>query len=137
MYSIFFTIASVVVILNLFMLLVPEGKFEKYISAFTGLLVMLISASLFLGHEPSFEAIDFNTEISETENVSNISAVAVEQWIEGIATGKIEREISVKVILNRNEIEQIEITSSPVLSREELSWIATQCDMDMEIFVLK
>lgn len=125
------------VILNLFLLLVPEGKYEKYVSAFTGVLIMLISVTLFSGKEISTESFDLNAEVLISEDKSDISAVALEQWIEGIAASRIKGAVSVKVFFVQEEIERIEISTDSAIEQEDLNWLATQCDIEIDKFLIK
>ena len=137
MYTIFFTISGMVVVLNLFFLLVPEGVFEKYITGFVGVLILVVSVTFFSGQKFQFDTFDFSTETEGVTEITEVSAVAVEQWIEGIASSKAKGEISVRVDLDGSEIEKIEIIAVPALLEEELAWIATQCDIEIAKFVLK
>ncbi len=57
MIDIIFKISGAIIVLNAVILLVPHGKFEKYISLITGLLIILIVLSVFW--DISYD-IDFN-----------------------------------------------------------------------------
>lgn len=137
MYKTFFLIIGTIVVLNLFLVLVPDNKYEKYISFVVGLVVMLVVAQTFFNQDIRISLEDFQFDgVNELEN-SKVSAVALEQWIEGIAEGNLSGEIKVKVYKHGAEIQKIEIQSDYNVTEEEILWLSKQCDINREKFLVK
>lgn len=137
MYKTFFLIIGTIVVLNLFLVLIPDNKFEKYISFVVGLIVMLVIAQTFLKHDVHISFSDFQFDcVNEFEN-SNVSNVALEQWIEGIAEGNLNGNITAKVYKQGAEIRKIEIQADYNVTEEEILWLSKQCDINREKFLVK
>ncbi len=137
MYKVFWSIASIVVVLNMYLLFVPDGKYEKYTGFVAGLLILLISAQNFLNRETdiSFPQLDFNSDLSF--KTTEVSRLALEQWIEGIAEGNLSSAVRVHVKKQGEEIRSVELYSASPLREEEIIWLSEQCDINREKFVIK
>lgn len=137
MYKLFFLFIGMIVVFNLYLLLVPDGKYEKYINFVTGLVVMFAIAQSFSKAEidTSFLTFDFGSEYVYENN--EVSAVALEQWIEGVATGYLDGDVEIKVHKQGSEIQTVEIYTDSHVSEEEIVWLSEQCDINRNKFLIK
>ena len=137
MYKLFFLFIGMIVVFNLYLLLVPDGKYEKYINFVAGLVVMFAIAHSFSKTEidTSFFTFDFKNEYVYDND--EVSVVALEQWIEGIATGYFDGDVEIKVHKQGSEIQTVEIHTDSQVSEEEVLWLSEQCDINRNKFLIK
>ena len=120
MYKIFFTIAGTAVVLNVYLLLVPNGKYEKYVGFVAGLLIMLITMQTVFNQEVNISFGNLNFDESFTFENSAVSRVALEQWIEGIAEGNLSSKVQVRVKKQGDVIRCIELYAESELKESEI-----------------
>ena len=97
MIDIIFKISGAIIVLNAVILLVPFGKFEKYISLVTGLLIVLVVISMFTDISPD---IDFNI----TDNNLSYDSSELEEELKS----SIENDLQQRYLSSTNFKDSIE-----------------------------
>ena len=140
MREIFFKICGTVLILNVMLLILPDGKYEKYVKFTAGLIVILsVAGSLFdmsIDHKIlNFDKEAFLTDTKETEQklFENITAETLEECI----FKELGFYVDVEMDLKDNNIQKIEVVG--VNDKKELveETIIRYCDIKRDRLVIK
>lgn len=141
MSSVFFNITGTVLVLNILFLLVPDGKYAKYVQFVAGLIVILTVAGNFINVSLDYSALNFDeTAFSEFDNEELENSVR-KDLIEDSVRVKINEafnaDAEVTAEISGNEILGITVSTNSLEREKIIDFVVQYCDINRESVVIK
>lgn len=138
--GIFFNIAGTVLVLNILFLLIPDGKFSKYVQFVAGLIVMLTVAGNFLSLDIDHSIIHFDDEALSYDSRKLEKSVRDEIIAESVKTRIEEKfgiEADVMVKTESNSITEVTVFTDCRDTEKIAGLVMQYCDINRESVVIK
>lgn len=139
MYTAFYKICGTVVILNILFILIPEGKYEKYIRFVAGLIVILtVAGSIFkIDFSPEILSFDFKGFDEKSEIVNDsLKKQTAEVELERLIFEQTGTSCDVDVEFTEGKFSKITVTN--VTNAEKtINIIMRNCDINRNNVVLQ
>lgn len=136
----FITIIGTIFMLNMFMLLIPETRYEKYVKYVVGIIIITVIASNLFSVRVDHDILNFDKTSFEF-NENNLNEKVNEQLTDDTLTKIIEDETGVKVKMNsvykENSIDKIYIEGGLENKDEIISILLRECDINRTKIVVK
>ncbi len=136
----FITIIGTIFTLNMFLLIIPETKYEKYIKYVAGIIIIIVIASNIFSVKVDHDILNFDKNSFEFKQ-NNLNEKVNEQVTDDTLTKIIEDETGIKVKVNsvykENMIEKIYIEEANGREDEILSILLRECDINRKQIVIK
>ncbi len=138
--KVFLTIAGTVVVLNILLLLLPDGKYEKYVRFTAGLIVLLTVFGSIFRLNPDHAALNFDKNAYTLEN-EGVLETARRQIAEKSIAEKIKEETgietTVSVVLENDKIKSVHISGCSEKKDEVADIAAAYCDINRGFVVVQ
>lgn len=136
----FLTIIGTILVLNVMFLLLPHGKYEKYVKYVAGVIVLLTIATNLFSVKIDHDIINFDNE-SAYYNNEDLNIKVKEQISESTLKEKILNETGIEVdidlSLNNEKIDKITIENAKEKEDKIINIIMSECDINRDKIVIK
>ena len=141
MSAIFFNVSGTVLVLNVLFVLIPDGKYAKYVQFVAGLIVILTIAGNFINTSVDYSALNFDEVSFSTFDAEKFENSVREDLIEESIKIKIkeisQKDTEVEVETAANEILKVTILTDEINCGEIIDVVAQYCDINREFVVVK
>lgn len=141
MREIFFNITGTVLVLNVMFLLIPDGKFEKYVRFIAGLIVILTIIGNIINIKLDHAVLQFDeSDISYQSNEEleqSVKTDLIEETLEERIANELGISVDIEAEINGNKFNGIVILGAKEKIEEIKDTIIQYCDINRDNIMIK
>ena len=141
MSEIFFNITGTVLVLNILFLLIPDGKYAKYVQFVAGLIVIMTVAGNFIDVSIDYSSLDFDeaslSGFDEQKFRSAVRKYLTEDSIETKIKETVGIDTEVDVSMHNNEFSGVTVFTDSSEHKKITEVIVQYCDINRNLVVIK